>query len=272
MNCVRPNRMQIVGPVEFAYLRDLNPQARTDMLKRVFTAQPIAIIFAAGLEPDADFRARAVQTQIPLLSSSCDDQDIVERLQQTLTYALAERTTLHGVFIEVLGLGVLLVGDPGIGKSELALELVARGHRLIADDAPEFARIGPELIEGRSPPLLQDFLEVRGLGVLNIRAMFGESSVRASDYLDLVVSMRTYAASELACIDRLQGSLSARTILGVPVAEITIPVAPGRNLAVLLETAVRSQILRTRGYDAGADLANRQADLLTAGQVPAWNT
>jgi HPr kinase/phosphorylase len=271
MNCIRPNRVQVVGQAEFAYLRDLHPHARGDMLTRVFTASPVAVIFADALEPDAQFRARAEQEGTPLLGSSLNDQDIVEHLQHVLTHTFAERTTLHGVFLEVLGMGVLLVGDPGIGKSELALELIARGHRLIADDAPEFARIAPEVIEGRCPPLLRDFLEVRGLGVLNIRAMFGESSVREKNHLNLVISMRFFDNSELACIDRLRGSLSTRNILGIAVPEITIPVAPGRNLAVLLETAVRSQILRTRGYDAGSDLAERQAGLLAA-EVPAWET
>lgn len=264
MNCIRPNRVQIVGPSELAYLKSLHPQAREDMMTRVFAAHPLALVFSDGLELDPEFKYRAEQAQTPVLGSSLNDQEIVEHLQHVLTYALAERTTLHGVFLEVLGMGVLLVGDPGIGKSELALELVARGHRLIADDAPEFARVAPELIEGRCPPLLKDFLEVRGLGVLNIRAMFGESSVREKDNLSLVVSMRFYDPAELANIDRLRGSLSSRIILGIPVPEITIPVAPGRNLAVLIETAVRSQILRTRGYDAGQDLTERQARLLAS--------
>lgn len=270
MNCIRPNRVQVVGPAEFAYLQDLHPQARADMLTRVLNARPVAVIFADGLEPDASFRARAERERTPLLGSSLNDQDIVEHLQHVLTHAFAERTTLHGVFLEVLGLGVLLVGDPGIGKSELALELIARGHRLIADDAPEFARIAPEVIEGRCPPVLRDFLEVRGLGILNVRAMFGESSVREKNHLNLVISMRSYDSNELACIDRLRGSLSTRNILDIAVPEITIPVAPGRNLAVLLETAVRSQILRTRGYDAGSDLIERQAGLLATEQAPAW--
>lgn len=270
MNCIRPNRVQIVGPAEFAYLNDLSPPTRDDMLARVFAAQPLAIIFADGLEPDADFRAQAEREDTPLLASDLGDQDIIEHLQHLLTYTFAERATLHGVFIEVLGMGVLLVGDPGIGKSELALELIARGHRLIADDAPEFARIAPEVIEGRCPPLLRGFLEVRGLGVLNIRAMFGESAMRESDLLKLVVNMRGQEAVELAGIDRLRGSLASRAVLGVKIPEITIPVAPGRNLGVLLETAVRTQVLRGRGYDASTDLTERQARLL-ARDASAWD-
>ena len=271
MNCIRPNRVQVIGPAEFTYLRELHPTARADMLGRMFAARPVAVIFADGLRPDAELLAQAERERTPLLGSSLDDQHLIEHLQHVLTYRFAKRTTLHGVFLEVLGMGILLVGDPGIGKSELALELIARGHRLVADDAPEFARVAPEIIEGRCPPLLRDFLEVRGLGVLNIRAMFGESAVRETNRLRLVISMRIYDSGELAGIDRLRGSLSTRDILGMAVPEITIPVAPGRNLAVLLETAVRSQFLRTRGYDAGADLAERQAGLLAA-EAPAWES
>ncbi len=262
LNCIHPSRVQIIGPAEFAYLRDLQPQARADMMARVCAARPVAVVFSDGLEPDPEFCYLAEAEHTPLLGSSLNDQDIIEFLRRVLTQAFAERTTIHGVFLEVLGMGVLVLGDPGIGKSELALDMIVRGHRLIADDAPEFVRIAPEIIEGRCPPLLRDFLEVRGLGVLNIRAMFGESAVRETDHLKLVVRMHAYSAQELANIDRLSGSLAARSVLGVTVPEVTIPVAPGRHLAVLLETAVRSQILRARGYDASEDLAERQANLL----------
>ena len=130
---------------------------------------------------------------------------------------------------------------------------------LFRSDAPEVARIGPETLQGSCPPLLRDFLEVRGLGVLNVRAMFGEGAVQQREQLNLIVNMRSFDGAALAHMDRLRGSLSTRTILGVVVPEITLPVTPGRNLAVLLETAVRNQILRVRGYDAGDDLIDRQA-------------
>ena len=259
LNCIHPNRLQVLGDAEIEHLADLSAPAYDETVERLFAARPAAIIFASDIEPQPVFYELARQTRTPLLGSSASDVEIVDRLHHFLTHALAERVTVHGVFLEVLGMGVLLVGDPGVGKSELALEMIARGHRLIADDAPEFARTAPEILEGSCPPLLRDFLEVRGLGVLNVSAMFGEGAVRQREILNLIVNMRSFDSNELAQIDRLRGSLSARTILGVAVPEITLPVAPGRNLAVLLETAVRNQILRVRGYDAGVDLVDRQS-------------
>ncbi len=262
LNCIHPNRLQVLGEAEIAHLADLSKPAYEETIERLFSAQPAAVIFAADIAPPPVYFQYAERTGTPLLGSAAGDAEIVDRLQYFLTHALAERVTVHGVLLEVLGLGVLLTGDAGIGKSELALEMIARGHRLIADDAPELARIAPEVLEGSCPALLRDFLEVRGLGVLNVRAMFGEGAVRQHETLNLVVHMRSFDNQGLASIDRLRGSLSTRTILGVAVPEITLPVAPGRNLAVLLETAVRNQILRLRGYDPGVDLEDRQARAL----------
>jgi HPr kinase/phosphorylase len=266
LNCIHPNRLQVLGEAEMLHLADLSKPAYEETIERLFSARPAAIIFASDIQPEPVFFDHAARTGTPLLGSSARDAEIVDRLQHFLTHALAERTTVHGVLLEVLGLGVLLTGDPGVGKSELALEMIARGHRLIADDAPELARIAPEVLEGSCPGLLRDFLEVRGLGVLNVRAMFGEGAVRQHEMLNLIVHMRSFDNEGLASIDRLRGSLSTRTILGVAVPEITLPVAPGRNLAVLLETAVRNQILRIRGYDAGVDLEDRQARAIAGGR------
>jgi HPr kinase/phosphorylase len=258
LNCIHPNRLQIIGYAELVYLADLRPAVYEETLRTLFAACPAAILFSDDIEPEDAFFGHAERTRTPLLGSPVGDEEIIRQLQYFLTYAMAERTTAHGVFMEVLGMGVLLTGDPAIGKSELALDLISRGHRLIADDAPEFANIAPETLKGSCPRLLRDFLEVRGLGVLNIRAMFGESSVRQSNDLNLIVNLRCLSEKELAGIDRLAGTLSARHMLGVAVPEITIPVAPGRNLAILVEAAVRHQILRIRGYDAGVDFTERQ--------------
>jgi HPr kinase/phosphorylase len=259
LNCIHPNRLQIIGHPELVYLADLGPTAHDENIQKLFAARPAAVIFSDDIDPEPLVLNLAARTGTPILSSPLGDEDIIGRLRYFLTHALAESTTVHGVFMEVLGMGVLLVGDPAIGKSELALDLISRGHRLVADDAPQFARVAPESLDGTCPPLLRDFLEVRGLGVLNIRAMFGESAVAQSRHLNLVINLRAMTAAELANIDRLAGSLSARNILGVTVPEVTMPVAPGRNLAILVEAAERHQILRIRGYDAGVDFVERQA-------------
>jgi HPr kinase/phosphorylase len=269
LNCIHPNRLQVIGQPELLYLADLGKTAYRETVKKLFAGRPAAVIFADDIDPEASFWNWSKSTETPLLGSPLSDGEIVSHLQYFLTNALADRTTVHGVFMEVLGMGVLLTGDPAIGKSELALDLINRGQRLIADDAPEFAHIAPETLQGSCPPLLQDFLEVRGLGVLNIRAMFGESAVRQSKNLNLIVDLRSLNEKELAVIDRLSGTLSARTILGVAVPEVTMPVAPGRNLAILVEAAVRHQILRIRGYDAGVDFVERQnRSVETAAPLP----
>ena len=252
LNCIHPNRLQVIGQPELVYLADLGKTAYKETVERLFAGRPAAVIFTDGIEPETSFRDWSEYTDTPLLGTPLSDGEVVSHLQYFLTNALADRITVHGVFMEVLGMGVLLTGDP-------ALDLINRGQRLIADDAPEFAHVAPETLQGSCPPLLQDFLEVRGLGVLNIRAMFGESAVRQSKNLNLVVNLRSLDEEELAGIDRLSGTLSARTILGVAVAEVTMPVAPGRNLAILVEAAVRHQILRIRGYDAGVDFVERQS-------------
>jgi HPr kinase/phosphorylase len=258
LNCIHPNRLQVIGEPELLYLADLGKTAYKETVEKLFAGRPAAVVFTDGIEPETSFHHWSKLTETPLLGTPLSDGEVVTHLQYFLTNALADRITVHGVFMEVLGMGVLLTGDPAIGKSELALDLINRGQRLIADDAPEFAHIAPETLQGSCPPLLQDFLEVRGLGVLNIRAMFGESSVRQSKDLNLIVDLRSLDEKALAVIDRLSGTLSARTILGVAVPEVTMPVAPGRNLAILVEAAVRHQILRIRGYDAGVDLVERQ--------------
>lgn len=259
LNCIHPNRLQVIGRAELVYLAGLGQTAFGETLTKLFSDQPAAVIFADGIEPEEAFWEHAERTGTPLLGSPVADEELINQLRYYLTHALAERKTIHGVFIEVLGMGVLLIGDPAVGKSELALDLITRGHRLIADDAPQFARIAPEQLEGTCPDPLVDFLEVRGLGILNIRAMFGEGAVVRYKILNLIIDLKPLDQTQLDRIDRLAGSLSATNILGVAVPRITMPVAPGRNLAIIVEAAVRHQILRIRGYDAGVDFIDRQA-------------
>lgn len=178
--------------------------------------------------------------------------------------ALAEKETLHGVFMEVLGVGVLISGQSGLGKSELALDLVNRGYKLIADDAPEFERIAPETINGTCPKLLQNFLEVRGLGVLNIREMYGASAIKSNEHLKLIIELFPPEMNVAKSENRIQPSAGKASILGVDIPTISLPVAPGRNLAVLVEAAVRNHLLTRNGYSAGRDFTKRQKSTINA--------
>lgn len=259
LNCIHPNRLQVMGHAELIYLTGLGAATRAETLTKLFDDRPAAVIFSDGIEPNDTFRAYAERTGTPLLGTPVPDEELITQLRYFLAHALAEWITLHGVFIEVRGMGVLLAGEPAVGKSELALDLISRGHRLIADDAPQFARVSPEQVEGRCPEPLLDFLEVRGLGILNIRAMFGEGAVARRKTLNLIIDLKPLDQSILERIDRVCGSLSVTKVLGVAIPSLTMPVAPGRNLAVLVEAAARHQILRSRGYDAAADFIDRQA-------------
>jgi HPr kinase/phosphorylase len=165
--------------------------------------------------------------------------------------------------MEVLGTGVLITGESSVGKSELALELITRGHRLVADDAPEFTKSGPDVLDGRSPAVLQGFMEVRGLGVLNIREMYGDNAIKSNKYLRLIIHMERMSDENSSQFNRLTGQTKMRSLLNVDIPVIVVPVAPGRNLAVIVEAAVRNHILRNNGYDASEQLIERQQQAIS---------
>lgn len=260
LNLIHPNRIQVMGLIEFDYLETLSTEAREDSVKQLFDGSSFAIIVCEGLEISEEFLALAEEQHIALLSCNMSSNELVTELRYVLTSMLADTEVLHGVFMEVISLGVLITGDSSIGKSELALELISRGHRLIADDAPEFARITPDIISGHAPALLQDLLEVRGLGILNIREMYGDGAIKHSKYLRLIINLVSLDKNNQ--IDRINSASSTRTVLGVDIVEITLPVAPGRNLAVMVEAAVLDYLLRSRGYNASQELIERQKRLL----------
>ena len=270
LNLVKPNQVQVLGPEEVKYLEQLGKNSHKDAISRLFKCEPAMIIFAGitkNVELEHEFVELANQTDTPLLSSSLASNELTELLQYHLGRLLSDSKIVHGVFMEVMGIGVLLTGPSGIGKSELALELISRGHRLIADDAPEFRRSSPDSIRGRSPVLLKDFLEVRGLGILNVRAMFGDNSIVETKRLQLIVHIdtlldNTNADSSLWEVDRISGSKRKQSILEVEIPEVQIPVAPGRNVAVIIEAAVRNHVLYLNGYNAADDFIKRQQKLI----------
>ncbi|MGH8234270.1 MAG: HPr(Ser) kinase/phosphatase [Rhodanobacteraceae bacterium] len=259
LNIIYPNKLQIVGSEELNYLDGLDSRQRWETVQKIFAQQPVALIVTKDQAVPADLRDASEETGTPLWVSARRGHDLLTFLQYKLARALAPQITLHGVFMEVHSIGVLITGTPGSGKSELALELITRGHRLVADDAPEFSMIAPDVIDGACPEILRDLLEVRGLGVLNVREMFGHTAVEQSKYLRLIVHLRPAGNEPEDAMVRLTGDVGVFEVLDVKIPQITIPVAPGRNLAVLVEAAVRSHMLKSQGIDQARIFIDRQA-------------
>jgi|SRR5687767_9112432 HPr kinase/phosphorylase len=258
LNFIHPNLIQVVGASEAVYLRGLDAASCRSVLAQVATKELACFIIAGVDEMPEPLTAVAESTHTALIRSPLPSVELMWMLRPYLARALAESTTAHGVFLDVLGMGVLITGDSSVGKSELALELVSRGSGLIADDVVELYRIGPETVEGRCPSLLKDFLEVRGLGVLNIRTIFGEAALRQRKNLKLIVHLERPAAAESQRLERLPLNAGTEQVMGVEVRRVTIPVAAGRNLAVLTEAAVRNYVLQLRGMDSTREFIARQ--------------
>lgn len=267
LNFIHPNLIQVLGGSEVSYLNGLEPAASAKILDEVTTRELACFIVAGVEQAPGPLVAVAESTQTPLFLSPVPSVELMWMLRPYLARLLAESTTVHGVFLDVLGMGVLITGDSGVGKSELALELISRGSGLIADDVVELYRVGPETIEGRCPALLKDFLEVRGLGVLNIRTVFGEAALRPRKNLKLIVHLQRPSGSDLTLMERLPLNAGSQDLMGVDIRKVTIPVAAGRNLAVLTEAAVRNYVLQLRGIDSTQEFIGRQARQLN-GEKP----
>ncbi len=260
INIIHPERLQVMGMAEYEWANHIGERRFGQMFRDLLNAQPPAIIVAEGLVPPAMLVDACAESLTPLILSPKPCSAVIELLRIYLSTRLADTISLHGVFMDVLGMGVLVTGDSGVGKSELALELISRGHGLVADDVVEMARIAPTTIEGRCPDMLRDFLEVRGLGLLNIRTIFGETASRRKMKLKLIVHLqKTLPASDAP---RLPLDAQTQEVLGVAVRKVVIPVAAGRNLAVLLEAAVRNTILQLRGIDSMQDFMARQQRMM----------
>ena len=231
--------------------------------QELFQQSSQLIIIADDVIPGRELVELATQTSTPLFTSPLPCRRLINSIGQYLTRRLSDTLTIHGGLMEVLGTGVLITGESSVGKSELELELITRGHKLVADDAPEFRRIAHNIIEGSCPTLLRDFLEVRGLGVINIRRMYGHASTRHQKILRFIVRLEIMdEAHPFDESSRLNQSERIRDVLGVEISELTIPVAPGRNLAVLVEAAVRNYQLKKSGYDSVQDFETSQRQLM----------
>lgn len=262
LNFIHPNWIQVLGGTEKDYLDRLDPVVARESMQQLAASGPICVIVSDGRPASTELCAMADAHRIPLLLSPVPSIQLMWQLRPYLTRSLAEFVTRHGVFLDVLGMGVLITGDSGVGKSELALELISRGSGLVADDVVELYRIGPDVLEGRCPPLLRDFLEVRGLGMLNIRTIFGETAVRVRKNLKLIVQLEKPVAGIVPGLERLPLNASSEIILANEIRKVQLPVAAGRNLAVLVEAAVRNMVLQLRGYDSTREFIRRHDEHL----------
>jgi len=263
---LRYGRVQILGGSELGFLGRLPAPRRAAAIARLMGCRISCVVVTKGLKPPAELLREADRRGIPVLATPLESTPFIKALSAFLEERLALRLHLHSVLLDVFGLGVLIVGESGIGKSECALDLIDRGHRLIADDVVEIKRIGDGLT-GVSPELTRYHMELRGLGVLNIKDLYGVSSVRLSQHIELVVSLERWEAGKE--YDRLGLRDEMFTILGVAVPLVRMPVAPGRNIAILVEVASRNRLLKERGYDAARRLAERVDEMIEADAAPA---
>ncbi len=265
LNYIHPYRVQILGEREVRYLGSASPEDCARRIARIVTLEPPVLILADGqTAPDA-LISMCERAQIPMFATRESSAFVIDVLRAYLSKHFAERITMHGVFMDILGLGVLITGESGLGKSELGLELISRGNGLVADDAVDLYRINQTSIEGRCPELLQNLLEVRGIGLLDIRAIFGETAVRRKMRLKLIVHLVRKETLERD-YDRLPYEPLTQDILGISVRKAVIQVVAGRNIAVLVEAAVRNTILQLRGVDTYQEFVERHRKAMEKGQ------
>ncbi len=250
-----PPRVQIVGKVEYLYLKSLDEELCDKRLHDFFEKKPVALVITAGLEPGDRMLGYAKQFEVPLLSTDMPTSSFMSALIASLAVSLAPRITRHGVLVEVYGEGILLLGDSGIGKSETAIELVKRGHRLIADDAVEIKRVSDKTLVGSAPELIRHYVELRGIGIVDIRRIFGMGAVKISEKIDLVIQIEFWNPEK--SYDRFGTETEYIDIMGLKIPSYTIPVKPGRNLAVILEIAAMNHRQKKMGYNTGAELEQR---------------
>jgi HPr kinase/phosphorylase len=264
LNCVHPYRTQVLGEREIAYLTNATPEDCERRIARIVTLEPPVLVLADGQQAPDELVSMCERAQIPLFATHESAAFIIDVLRTYLSKHFADRTTMHGVFMDILGLGVLITGESGLGKSELGLELISRGNGLVADDAVDLYRINQTTIEGKCPELLQNLLEVRGIGLLDIRAIFGESAVRRRMRLKLIVHLVRKETMERD-YERMPYEPLTQDVLGVPVLKVVVQVVAGRNIAVLVEAAVRNTILQLRGIDTYQEFLERHRRAMESG-------
>lgn len=264
LNYIHPYRVQILGWREVKYLTDCAPEDAARRIARILTLEPPVLVVCDGQSPPPALLTLCHRGRVPLFATEEPAGFVIDVLRAYLSKHFADHTTMHGVFMDILGLGVLITGESGLGKSELGLELITRGNGLVADDVVDLYRINQTTIEGRCPELLQNLLEVRGIGLLDIRTIFGEAAVRRRMRLRLIVQLLRAEAAD-PNYDRLPDEPLTEDVLGVPVQKFVLQVMAGRNIAVLVEAAVRNQILQLRGIDTYQEFLARHRQAMQDG-------
>ena len=248
-------RIQLIGKVEKLYLDKLDPEERYMRLEDFCRSRPVAVIFTTSLEIEDVMVELAEKYSVPILRTPSKTSDFMAALISYLNVQLGPRITRHGVLVEVYGEGILLLGDSGVGKSETAIELIKRGHRLIADDAVEIKRVSATTLVGRAPDIIRHYVELRGIGIVDVRRLFGMGSVKESEKIDLVINLEAWQQGKM--YDRLGLDEQRTEILGISVPSIVIPVCPGRNLSVVIEVAAMNNRQKKMGYNTAQEFNKR---------------
>ena len=252
------SRLQIIGKVENLFIAQLPKEERARRLEDFFRSRPVGVIFTTSIEISPDTVALAEKYKVPLLRTAARSSEFMAALIAFLNVELGPRITRHGVLVEVYGEGILLLGDSGVGKSETAIELVKRGHRLIADDAVEIKRVSATTLVGRAPEIIRHYVELRGIGIVDVRRLFGMGAVKETEKIDLVINLENWQQDKM--YDRLGLESSTVDILGIRVPSIVLPVCPGRNLSVVIEVAAMNNRQKRMGYNTAEEFNKRLMD------------
>ena len=250
-----PERIQVVGRMEHIYLEKMAPEVRKERLKEFYMRKPIAVVMARGIEPFPEAVKYAKKYDVALLRTRRSTSQFISTLISQLSVALAPKITRHGVLVEVYGEGILILGDSGIGKSETAIELIKRGHRLVADDAVEISRVSDITLVGRAPEIIRHYMELRGIGIIDVKRIYGTGSVKDSEKIQLIIKFEHWVEGKM--YDRMGLENEYQEILGIKIPSITIPVRPGRNLAVIIEIAAMNFRLKKMGYNTAEEFNRR---------------
>ncbi len=258
-------RVQIIGKVENLFLKSLPTEERRQRLEEFYRSKPVGVIYTTSIEISDETVELAEKYGVPLLRTSKSSSDFMAALIAFLNVELGPRITRHGVLVEVYGEGILLLGDSGVGKSETAIELLKRGHRLIADDAVEIKRVSATTLVGRAPEIIRHYVELRGIGIVDVRRLFGMGAVKETEKIDLVINLEPWQDGKM--YDRLGLDEETTDILGIKVPSIVLPVCPGRNLSVVIEVAAMNNRQKRMGYNTSVEFNKRLMESMGAGSL-----